>query len=305
MSLEITVEPPAEIVKPAEIVDRASTRGTRKRLRKSLGSQLISSTILWVYAFIAITPLLLMLLNSFRTNQELATQPLGLPASPSFTSYQNAWIEASFGTYFFNSVIVTVVSVVLPTAVSLLAAYGLSRSQSRVMQVVESIFISGLMMPVFLMIVPIFYLLDSMGLVSTREGLILVYTAVSIPFSIFVLGAFFRQLPLELEEAARIDGAGPFRVFWSVMVPLVRPAIATVIIFRFVPIWNDFFYPLILMRDPSKYTLPVGLTSFFGEYQTDWSTLFAGLVIATLPLIVLFLVATKQIVSGLTAGMGK
>lgn len=174
MSLDTTVEPPAEIVEPAEIVDRASTRGTRRRLRKSLGSQLISSTILWVYAFIAITPLLLMLLNSFRTNQELATQPLGLPASPSFTSYQNAWIEASFGTYFFNSVIVTVVSVVLSTAVSLLSAYGLSRSQSRVMQVVESIFISGLMMPVFLMIVPIFYLLDSMGLVSTREGLILV-----------------------------------------------------------------------------------------------------------------------------------
>ncbi|MFC4224090.1 carbohydrate ABC transporter permease [Lysinibacter cavernae] len=290
---------------PSEPIDRASARGKRRGPRPSLGAQFMSSTVLWVYAFIAITPLLLMLMNSFRTNQELATQPLGLPLSPDFSSYQRAWIEASFSTYFVNSLVVTIASVVLSTVVSLLAAYGLARSQSKVLQVVESIFVSGLMMPVYLMIVPIFYLLDSMGMVSTREGLILVYTAVSIPFSVFVLGAFFRQLPLELEEAARIDGAGPFRIFWAVMVPLVRPAIATVIIFRFVPIWNDFFYPLILIRDPSKYTLPVGLTSFFGEYQTDWSTLFAGLVIATLPLIVLFLLATKQIVAGLTAGMGK
>ncbi len=266
---------------------------------------ILSGTLLWVYAAFAIAPLLIMLGNSLRSNRELATQPLGLPATPDFASYQRAWIEASFSTYFFNSVFVTVSSVLLSTVISLLAAYALARASSRLLHVVEALFLSGLMMPVFLMIVPMYYLLDSLSLVSTRFGLILVYTAVSIPFSIFVLGAFFRQLPTELEEAARIDGAGPLRIFWSVMVPLVRPAIATVIIFRFVPIWNDFFYPLILIRDPKKYTLPVGLTTFFGEYQTDWSTLFAGLVIATLPLIVLFLVATKQIVSGLTAGMGK
>ncbi len=278
---------------------------TAPGLRQRGGTRVLVGIILWGYAFIAVAPLLVMVTNSVRTNQQLATEPLGLPSAPDFTSYQRAWIEASFGTYFWNSLVVTVTAVALSTVVSLLAAYGLARSNSRVMQAIESVFVSGLMMPVFLMIVPVFYLLDSFGLVSTRSGLILVYAAVSIPFEVFVLSTFIRQLPLELEEAARIDGASSLRVFWTVIVPLVRPAIATVVIFRFVPIWNDFFYPLILIRDPDNYTLPVGLTSFFGEYQTDWSTLFAGLVIATLPLIVLFLVATKQIIAGLTAGMGK
>ncbi|MFV0405385.1 MAG: carbohydrate ABC transporter permease [Propioniciclava sp.] len=287
------------------VSDEAAAGSGRRTGGRSRGVRLLVGIILWGYALFSVVPLLLMLTNSVRTNRELATQPLGLPLVPDFSSYQRAWIEASFATYFWNSLVVTVCSVVLATAVSLLAAYALARSKSRAMGMIESLFVSGLMMPVFLMIVPIFYLLDSLGLVSTLPGLILVYTAVSIPFMVFVLGAFLRQLPGEVEEAARIDGAGSLRTFWSIIVPLVRPAIATVVIFRFVPIWNDFFYPLILIRQPAKYTLPVGLTSFFGEYQTDWSTLFAGLVIATLPLIVLFLVATKQIVAGLTSGIGK
>lgn len=265
----------------------------------------ITTVALWLYAAVAIVPLLVMLTNSLRTNRDLATEPLGVPLQPDFTSYQRAWIEASFSTYFINSLVVTITSVGVATVVSLLAAYAISRSTGRLMGIIEAVFISGLMMPVFLMIVPIFYLLDSFDLVSTRTGLIAVYAAVSVPFCVFVLTTFFRQLPGELEEAARLDGAGPFRMFWSVMAPLMRPAIATVVVFRFVPIWNDFFYPLILIRNRENYTLPVGLTTFFGEYQTDWSTLFAGLVIATLPLLILFLVATKQIVSGLTAGLGK
>ncbi|HET6672527.1 MAG TPA: carbohydrate ABC transporter permease, partial [Agromyces sp.] len=157
----------------------------------------------------------------------------------------------------------------------------------------------------YLAILPLFFMLDAAGLVSNLWGLILVYGALGIPFSTFVLASFFRQLPIELDEAARLDGAGPFATFWRVHLPLVRPAIATVIVFRFVPVWNDFFYPLILIRDQGSYTLPVGITRFFGEYQTDWATLFAGLTLATIPLVVLFLIATKQIVSGLTAGMSK
>lgn len=288
------------------VEDPAPPRANRRRRRT--GSPLasaVTSVALWIYALIAVVPLLVMVTNSLRPNRELATEPLGLPFPPDFSSYQRAWIEASFSTYFWNSILVTVTSVTISTVVSLLAAYALARSSSRIVAAIESVFISGLMMPVFLMILPIFYLLESFGLVSTKTGLIMVYAAVSIPFSVFVLATFFRQLPGELEEGGRLDGAGPLRMFWSVMMPLVRPAIATVVVFRFVPIWNDFFYPLILIRDRANYTLPVGLTTFFGEYQTDWSTLFAGLVIATAPLVLLFLVATKQIISGLTAGMGK
>lgn len=288
---------------PATLAQQGPRPRTRRRAPGLQGA--LISVVLWAYAAIAVGPLLIMVLNSFRTDRELATEPLGLPAEPTLAAYKEAWIEASFSTYFWNSIVVTVASVALSTAVSLLAAYALARSRSRVMGAIESVFVSGLMMPVFLVIVPIFYLLDSIDLVSSLLGLVLVYAAVSVPFSVFVLATFFRQLPGELEEAARLDGAGSLRMFWSVMLPLVRPAVATVIMFRFVPIWNDFFYPLVLIRNPDRYTLPVGLTSFFGEYQTSWSTLFAGLVIATIPLVLLFLSATRQIISGLTAGMGK
>ncbi len=264
-----------------------------------------ANVFLWVYAAISIAPLLLMLSNSMRTTQDMARDPLGLPLNPTFASYQKAWITASFDTYFINSIFVTVTSVLLSTIVSLLAAYAFARTKSRVFTLIESIFLSGLMLPVYLAILPLFFLLDSLGMISNLWSLILVYAALGIPFSTFVLSSFFRQLPIELDEAARLDGAGAFRTFWSLHLPLVKPAIATVIVFRFVPVWNDFFYPLILIRDQSAYTIPVGVTRFFGEYQTDWATLFAGLTIATIPLVVLFLIATKQIVSGLTAGMSK
>ena len=262
-------------------------------------------TLLWLYALVSLSPLFVMLLNSFRTTKEMAMEPLALPEELRFTSYEKAWVTASFETYFINSMFVTVTSVFLGTAVSLLAAYVFARSKRKIFGLLEGVFLSGLLLPVFLAILPIFYLFDTLGLISNLWGLILIYAALSIPFSSFILAAFFRQLPVDLEEAARIDGAGHFRTFFSILLPLVRPAIATVVVFRFVPIWNDFFYPLMLMRDRAVYTLPVGLTRFFGEYQTDWATLFAGLTIATIPLVILFLVASKQLVSGLTAGMSK
>jgi raffinose/stachyose/melibiose transport system permease protein len=216
-----------------------------------------------------------------------------------------AWNQANFSGYFLNSIMVTVGAVVISTVVAVLASYAFARSRSRILGVIESVFLSGLMLPIHLAILPVFYLLDGFGMVDSLLGITLVYAAAGIPFSVFVMTAFFRQLPLELEEAAILDGAGPFKRFLFVMVPLVRPAIATVAVFRFVPVWNDFLYPLVLLRSKSNYTLPVGLTSFFGQYQTNWSALFAGLVIATVPLVALFLLATKQIVAGLTAGMGK
>jgi raffinose/stachyose/melibiose transport system permease protein len=285
-------------------VETSLSRPARSPRRVTAGG-VASSVFLWLYAIVSISPLLLMLSNSLRTTQDMARAPLGLPVPPNFASYQKAWVTASFDTYFFNSILVTVASVALSTAVSLLAAYAFSRTHSRWFTALESVFLSGLMLPVYLAVLPLFFMLDSLGLTSNLLSLILVYAALGIPFSTFVLSSFFRQLPLELDEAARLDGAGSFTTFFRIHLPLVRPAIATVIVFRFVPVWNDFFYPLILIRDQAAYTLPVGITRFFGEYQTDWATLFAGLTLATLPLVVLFLIATKQIVAGLTAGMSK
>ncbi|MET4077951.1 carbohydrate ABC transporter permease [Janibacter sp. UYMM211] len=265
----------------------------------------VASVLLWTYAALALLPLVIMLLSSFRTNGDIIRDPIGIPWPLSVESYKEAWTTGSFATYFGNSLAVTIGAVVVSTTVSTMAAYGLARSRSRVMQAVESLFISGLMLPIHLALLPIFYLFDSVGLVDSRLGLSLMYGASGIPFSIFVLTTFFRQLPEELEEAARLDGANAWQTFWRIMVPLVKPAVATVAVFRFVPIWNDFLFPLVLLRDEAKYTLPVGLTQFFGENATNFAAVFAGLVITTVPLIILFLVATKQIVAGLTAGMSK
>ncbi len=257
------------------------------------------------YALIVLGPLLLVVSNALRPTREIFKNPVGLPTSPSLDSFVKAWQEASFNIYFFNSLVITVASVFLATAVASLAGYMLGRYRFTGSQLLSAYFLAGLMLPFRLAIVPLFLLLNDMGLIDNRLGLILVYAATGIPFSIFILSTFFRQLPRELSEAARIDGAGELTIFARVMVPLVRPALATVVVFQFVPLWNDFFFPLVLLRSTSKWTLPVGMTRFFGEFQADWSTLFAGLIITTLPLILLFLLATKQIIAGLTAGINK
>ncbi|MDR8411392.1 carbohydrate ABC transporter permease [Nonomuraea sp. 3-1Str] len=259
--------------------------------------------LLWGYAAFSMAPLVVMVLSSFRPTSEIFDQPLGWPTG--FGNYAKAWTEASFSTYVVNSTVVVVCAVLLGAVVSLLAAYPLGRREFRGRSVFAAYFVSGMTLPAHLGVLPLFYLLESMGLVDSLAGLVLVYAAGSVPFNVFVLTAFFRQLPYELDEAAALDGAGPWATFWHVMLPLVRPALATVVVFQFVPIWNDFFYPLVLMRDESKLTLPVGLTHFFGQFQNDWGTIFAGLVMTTIPLVVLFVLAARQIVAGLTAGMNR
>ncbi len=278
------------------------TRAPRRRLDLfAVGTQIL----LWGYAAIVLGPLLLVVSNALRPTREIFKNPLGLPTSLYLESFVRAWEKANFNTYFVNSLVITVAAVLLATAVSALAGYMLGRYRFRGSAFLTAYFLAGLMLPFRLAIVPLFLLLNDMGLVDSRLGLILVYAATGIPFSVFILSSFFRQLPPELSEAARIDGAGEFTIFGRIMLPLVRPALATVIVFQFVPLWNDFFFPLVLLRSTDKWTLPVGMTRFFGEFQTDWSTLFAGLIITTLPLIVIFLLATKQIIAGLTAGIGK
>lgn len=292
----------ADLARPAP-VQRPARR--RRRRTGSLGGRVGIQVLLWLYALYTLMPLLLMVSDSLRTQPEMVKDPLGLPLEPNWSAYTSAWTVGHFGTYIWNSIYITVASVLLSTVCSLLAAYPIARAQHRVFKVVEAVFMSGLMLPVYLAILPIFFMFDSWHLISNPIALVLVYSALGIPFSTFVLSSFFRQLPEELEEAARIDGAGPLRTFTSILMPLVRPAIATVIVFRFVPVWNDFFFPMVLMRQREHFTIPLGLTQFFGEHQSNFPMAFAGLTIATIPLVVLFLVATKQIVAGLTAGMGK
>jgi raffinose/stachyose/melibiose transport system permease protein len=263
------------------------------------------SILLWGYVFIVLAPMALILINSMRPTRQIFREPIALPESINLDSYVRAWGEANFSEYFLNTVIIVVASVALATAVSALAAYALGRYSFRGSTLLAIFFLSGLLLPFRLAIMPLFLLLQDLGLVDSRLGLVLVYAATGVPFSVFILTAYFRQLPVDLSEAAKMDGAGEFTIFGRVMLPLVRPALATVAVFQFVPLWNDFFFPLVLLRSSEKWTLSVGMTRFFGEFQTDWSTLFAGITITTLPLIIVFLLATRQIIAGLTAGIGK
>ncbi len=284
---------------------REAERQQRTQRRTRLGQKIGVQAVLWLYAAIAFGPILLVLLGSLRPTSEILQNPIALPTSFDLSNYVRAWESASLGTYFVNSVFITICSVALCVGVSVAAAFVITRRRFRGRAFLAAFFIAGLMVPAKLGLLPIYYMFQAGGLIDSHLGLILLYAASGIPFTMFVLMGFMRGLPVELEEAARLDGANDGRIFISVMLPLVRPALAVVTIFQFAPTWNDFFYPLILLRDTDKYTIPVGLTQFFGEYSTDRGTLFAGLVIALLPLALVFAFASKQIMSGLTAGISK
>jgi raffinose/stachyose/melibiose transport system permease protein len=264
-----------------------------------------ATLVLWGYALVAIGPLLVVLNGSLRPNSELLADPLGLATSPTMANFERAWTTASFSAYLANSVVVTLASVVLATVVSAMVAYPLARWRFAGRGLLAAFFLTGLMLPIRLAVLPLFYLFERLALIDSRLGLILLYAATGIPFSVFVLMAFLRTLPVELEEAATIDGAGELVTFTRIVVPLIRPALATVAVFQLAPTWNDFFLPLVLLRTSGKYTLPVGLTQFFGEFATDRGALFAGLVLAVLPLVVVFAVGSRQIVAGLTSGLGR
>ena len=258
--------------------------------------------VLTAYGFTVVYPVFLMMLSSFKSTREIFRSPFALPESWSFENYARAWGEGNFSTYFGNSVFVTVAALALVLVLGSLAAYPLGRYAFRGRNWLMLYFLAGLMLPIRLGILPLFFLMRDLGLLNTPWSLILIYAASGLPFTIFVLANFFETLPRELEEAARLDGAGEFRIYAQVMLPLVRPALATVAIFNFIPWWNDFFFPLIFIRAERFKTLPLGLFSFFGEHQNDWALLFSGLTITALPLLLLYLLASKQIIEGLTSG---
>ncbi|MFC9985830.1 carbohydrate ABC transporter permease, partial [Microbacterium keratanolyticum] len=237
--------PPIEAATTALRV--VNPQGAPRRRRRHTPQTIALTTLLWIYAAISIVPLLTMVGNSFRSHFEIASDPWPIPRNPTFDNYIRAWTEADFAGYAVNSVLITVLSVLISTAVSLPAAYALARWKFRGRGAFEGLFISGLLIPFMLAILPMFYMMDFFGLIDDKLSLILIYSANGIPFTIFILVAFFRNLPKELEEAAMIDGASHVTVFWRIMLPLVRPAIATVMIFRFVPIWNDFLMPLVML----------------------------------------------------------
>ncbi|MFF6017284.1 carbohydrate ABC transporter permease [Lysinibacillus fusiformis] len=258
--------------------------------------------VVFTVATISLYPILLMILSSFKKSVDIYKDPLGFPSSFSLDTYRTLLSKIPFTTYFMNSLFVSVVSVVLIVVVCSLASFYIARFKFSWNHALFFIFLLGMMIPIKLGIVPLFILMRDLGLINSLWSLILMNTATGIPLSILILTGFFKTMPSELEEAARMDGAGNLRVLWYVVLPLMRPALGTVVIINFITAWNDFFFPLIFITEKMKRTIPVGMMSLFGEHSADWGSLFAGLTLASLPMILLFFIASKQFMEGLTAG---
>lgn len=289
------------------------TKDKKRGSSKRFGERNLSSdrTAWWIYVVVGIfallssLPMLMVLMGSFRPNIDIVKNPVGLPTSFYFGNYQEAWVGASLGTYFLNSVVVTAGALALAFVLYVPAAYALGRWRFRGAAAIQALFLLGLMVALRIGIIPLTQMFDKWGLIDNLFGLILIYAASAAPMTVLIVSTFFRQLPDSLEEAALLDGASHPKIFWSVMLPLVKPALVTALVLDIGPMWNDFFMPLVMLRTTSKYTIPVGISSFFGEYNTDRGLLYAGIIIAVLPVIIFFSIAMKQVVKGLTQGIGK
>ncbi|WP_104402775.1 carbohydrate ABC transporter permease [Vibrio penaeicida] len=253
-------------------------------------------------ALIMLYPILMMVLSGFKTNPEIFSTPFSLPNSFNLDNFKVIWNETDVPRYFLNSIIVTLLSVVFLLTTGTMAAYAIARYRFSGSLMVSLFFLSGLMLPLRLAIIPLFIQLKYLGLVDSLVGLICIYTAMSLPATVFILTGFLRTLPKDLEDSARIDGASELRIMIQIMVPLITPALVIAGIYNAVPIWNDFFFPLIFIQSPEWKTLAQGLTAFFGEYSINYGVLYAGLTLAALPMIVIFIVQSRRFIAGMTAG---
>jgi ABC-type glycerol-3-phosphate transport system permease component len=267
------------------------------------------ATLLLAYAAWVVFPMVWLAYSSLKPDAAIFRDTFALPQLDDlrFDNYVRAWRGASFGDYFFNSVLVTAVSVALIVGLGAMAAYALARFYHPAARVTFWLFLAGLMIPAQLAVVPLFFEMKALGLLNSRLGLILVYTANGLPFAVFVLAGFFRALPRSLYEAATIDGCGEFAAFWRVMLPLARPGLVTVAIFQFIGVWKEYFFAYMLVGgdpDGSSRTLPLGLAnlSITSQFRTDYGMLFAGLVLVTIPILVVFIALQRHIVKGIAAG---
>jgi len=261
--------------------------------------------ILITNSFIMLYPVVVMVLSAFKTTGEIFEHPFALPDFTQVQNFTRVLGETSMPTYFVNSIIVTGTSIILILVLGTMAGYAVARYESRTNTLILLFFLAGLMLPLKLAVIPLFILLRDLNLLDSRWSLIVTYTAIGLPSAVFIMAGFLRALPSELEDAARIDGASEPRIMWSVMLPLAHPPMAIAAIQNAVPIWNDFFFPLVFIQTDRYKTLPQGLTTFMGEYTTDWGMLFAGLTIAAAPITLLYMALSRQFIQGMTAGAVK
>ena len=260
-----------------------------------------------LYTLLATGPILLVLVNSFKARKAIFGDPLALPGPETFSlvGYKSVLAKADFALYFVNSLTVTIVSLVAVLLTGAMAAWALAEYRFRFNTLVALYLAIGIMVPIRLGTVSILQTMVGLSLVNTLTALVLVYTAMGLPLAILILGEFMQQIPRDLRDAARCDGVSEYRIFWSVILPLIRPAIATVAVFTMVPIWNDLWFPLILAPGRETQTVTLGVQQFIGQYVTDWNAVLASLSLAIAPILVLYMFFSRSLVRGLTAGAVK
>ncbi|MEG9249715.1 carbohydrate ABC transporter permease [Arthrobacter sp. Soc17.1.1.1] len=259
----------------------------------------------WVWLALIILPVYYVIITSLKNQAGFfGSNPLAPPTEPTLANYRTV-LEADFARYFVNSVIVTVGSVIPAVIVSFMAAYAVVRGSGRIIGTAHTLFLMGLAIPLQATIIPIYFMITKAQLYDTLLALILPSIAFAIPISVLILSNFLRDVPRELFESMRLDGCSEFTMMWRLALPLVRPAVVTIAIYNALHVWNGFLFPLILTQDPDKRVLPLSLWAFQDEFSVNIPAVLAAVVLSTLPLVVLYVLARRQLVSGLTAGFNK
>jgi raffinose/stachyose/melibiose transport system permease protein len=291
------------VATPARGLRRVSREDARPRVRPG---NLVAHAVLIAYTLVALGPIVLIVMNSIKDRAAIFNEPFALPSveTLSMVGYQTVLERGDFGTYFSNSFAVTFISVLLVVLLSSMAAFALTEYQFRLSAPLLLLFALGIMIPIRLGTVSILRLMVELRLVNSLTALILVYTAMGLPLAVVLMTQFMRQTPKELKEAARVDGAGELRVYRMVL-PLVRPGLAAVAVVSMLPVWNDLWFPLVLAPSPATTTVTLGVQQFVGQYVTNWNAVLAALTLGSLPLILLFVIFSRQFISGLSAGVGK
>jgi raffinose/stachyose/melibiose transport system permease protein len=256
-------------------------------------------------ALVFIVPFLFTLVASFRTASDLAQDPLGLPHHFTFDNYRISVRQIRYFSSAFNTILLTVASCLVVSILGSMASYPLGRVTSHMSSLVYRIFVIGLTVPVFVIIGPLYLLMRDLHLLDSRLGLVIIYTALNLPVSVFFYTSFVRQIPVELEEAAAIDGCGPFRIFFSIVFPLMRPITGTLLTFVSLQVWNNLVVPLVFLQSPSKSTVMANAYSFADPHTLQPTQLFPAALLGALPLFLLFLIFQKQVIEGMTAGAVK
>lgn len=278
-----------------------------KTFRLGYWAQVIGAhAILLSYTALALFPIWLTTINSFKARKWIFNAPYALPTPETFdlVGYSTVLARGNFPGYFLNSLIVTVGSLILIFIAGTMAAHALAEYKFPGNTILGLYLSLGIMIPIRLGTVSILRLMVDLRLVDTLVALILVYTAMGLPLAVFVLSQFMRQIPHDLKEAARVDGASEYRIYWMIL-PLIRPAIGTVMVFNMIPIWNDLWFPLILAPSERNKTVTLGAQTFLGQFVSDWNAVLSSLTLAAIPVIILYVIFSRQLIRGLTSGAVK